>query len=86
MLGRRKFSAEFRVETAHRVIDYGRLVPEVARELTISEVSLDRWVSDDRSRMQVAKGSELEPLTGAERAELLRLRKQVYELERDNEF
>jgi len=27
-----------------------------------------------------------EPLTGAERAELLRLRKQVYELSRDKEF
>ena len=64
----------------------GRLVSEVARELTIGEVSLGRWVRDERSRMQAAKGTELESLTGAERAELLRLRKQVYELERDNEF
>jgi len=86
MSGRRKFSAEFKVEAAHRVIDSGRLVSEVARELTIGEVSFGRWVRDERSRMQAAKGTELEPLTGAERTELLRLRKQVYELERDNEF
>lgn len=33
--------------------------------------------------MEAAKGSELEPLTGAERAELIRLRKRVIEQERD---
>ena len=43
MSGRRKFSAEFKVEAAHRVIDSGDLVSEVARELTIGEVSLGRW-------------------------------------------
>jgi transposase len=86
MSGRRKYSAEFKVEAAHRVIDSGRSVSEVARELTIGEMSLGRWVRDERARMEAAKGTELEPLTGAERAELMRLRKQVHELSRDNEF
>jgi transposase len=86
MSSRRKFSAEFKVEAAHRVIDSGRSVAEVARELTIGEVLLGRWVRDERARIEAAKGTGLEPLTGAERAELLRLRKQVYELSRDNEF
>ncbi len=45
--GRRKFSAEFKVEAAHRVIDSGRLVSEVAHELTTGEVSLGRWVRDE---------------------------------------
>jgi len=85
-MSRRKFSAEFKVEAAHRVIDSGRSVSEVARELTIGEMSLGRWVRDERARMEAAKGTELEPLTGAERAELMRLRKQVHELSRDNEF
>jgi len=85
-MSRRKFSAEFKVEAAHRVIDSGRSVSEVARELTIGEVLLGRWVRDERARMEAAKGTELEPLTGAERAELMRLRKQVHELSRDNEF
>jgi len=86
MSSRRKFSTEFKVEAAHRVIDSGRSVSEVARELTIGEMSLGRWVRDERARMEAAKGTELEPLTGAERAELMRLRKQVHELSRDNEF
>jgi transposase len=33
---RRKFSLEFRTEVAHRVIDSGRGVPEVARELSVT--------------------------------------------------
>jgi transposase-like protein len=36
--------------------------------------------------MAAAKETESEPLTGAERAELMRLRKQVHELARNNEF
>ena len=85
MSGRRKFSPEFKVEAAHRVIDSGRSVSEIARELTIGEMSLGRWVRDERARMEAAKGTNLEPLTGVERAELLRLRlrKQVVEQEKD---
>jgi len=49
MSSRRKFSAEFKVEAAHRVIDSGRSVAEVARELTIGEVLLGRWVRDERA-------------------------------------
>ena len=86
MSSRRKFSTEFKVEAAHRVIDSGRPVAQVARELTVSELTLARWVRDERVRIKAAQGAELEPLTGVERAELLRLRKQVYELSRDNEF
>ena len=83
---RRRFSAEFKVEAAHRVIDTGRPVAEVARELTLGDALLTIWVRAERARMEAAKGTELEPLTGAERAELLRLRKQVSELEKDNAF
>ena len=80
---RRKFSADFKVEAAHRVIDSGRPVAQVARELTVSELSLGRWVRDERARMEAAKETELESLNGVERAELLRLRKQVSEQEKD---
>lgn len=44
------------------------------------------WVRDERRRIEAARGTELEPLTGAERAELVRLRRQVAELAKDNEF
>lgn len=40
MSGRRKFSPEFKIEGAHRMIHSGRLVSEVASELIIGEVYL----------------------------------------------
>ena len=83
---RRKFTTEFKVEAAHRVIDSGRSVAEVARELNVGEQSLGSWVRDERRRIDAAKGTELEPLSGAERAELLRLRRQVAEQEKDLAF
>jgi transposase len=36
--------------------------------------------------MEVEKGTKLEPLSGAERAELLRLRKRIAEQEKDIAF
>lgn len=83
---RRKFTTEYKVEAAHRVIDSGRSIAEVARELNIGEQSLGVWVRDERRRMVAAKGTEDEPLTPAERAELVRLRKQVAEQEKDLAF
>jgi transposase len=83
---RRRFSTEYKVEAAHRVIDSDRSVAEVARELSINEASLYGSVRDERRRIEAARGSDAEPLSGAERAELLRLRKQVYEHEKDLEF
>ena len=52
MSSRRKFSTEFKVEAAHRVIDSGGPVAQVARELTVSELTLGRWVRDERARME----------------------------------
>jgi transposase len=83
---RRRFTTEYKVEAAHRVIDSGRSVVEVSRELSINEATLYAWVRDERRRIEAARGTDIEPLSGAERAELLRLRKQVYEQEKDLEF
>ena len=83
---RRRFTTEYKVEAAHRVIDSGRSVAEVARELSINEVSLYAWVRDERRRIEAARGTDAEPLSAAERVELIRLRKQVHEQEKDLEF
>ncbi|AZI65961.1 transposase (plasmid) [Rhodococcus qingshengii] len=45
---RRSFTTEYKVEAAHRVIDSGRTIAEVARELGINEALLGRWVADER--------------------------------------
>jgi transposase-like protein len=40
---RRSFTTEYKVEAAHRVIDSGRTIAEVARELGVNEGLLGRW-------------------------------------------
>jgi transposase len=86
MATRRKFTLEFKTEAAHRVIDSGRSVTEVAKEIAVSETLLFRWVRDERRRSEALEGTNDQPLSGAERAELVRLRRQVAEQEKDNEF
>jgi len=83
---RRRSTLEFRIEATHRVIDTGRTVREVASELSVVENSLHKWVRNERRRMETLKGSGGEPLSAAERAELLRLRRQVSEQEKDLAF
>jgi transposase-like protein len=83
---RRKFTVEYKIEAAHRVIDSGRPIAEVARDLSLNEVTLGNWVRDERRRIQAAEGTDEQPLSAAERAELVRLRKQVAEQEKDLAF
>ncbi|MFI5916914.1 transposase [Dactylosporangium sp. NPDC051541] len=83
---RRSYTAEYKVEAAHRVIDSDRTIAEVARELGIDPGMLSVWVKDERRRVVAAEVVGDTPLEPAERAELLRLRRQVGELEKDNAF
>ncbi|MGW0246720.1 transposase [Nocardia goodfellowii] len=83
---RRSFTAEYKVEAAHRVIHSGRTIAEVARELGLNEGLLSNWVKDERRRIAAAESHGEKPLDAAERAELLRLRKQVAEQDKDIAF
>lgn len=85
-VNRRRFTAEYKIEAAHRVIDSGRMIAEVARELGINEDTLGDWVRQERRRITALEGTSSQPLTADERAELLRLRKQVAEQEKDIAF
>jgi transposase-like protein len=82
MATRRKFTLEFKTEAVHRVIDSGRSVVDVAKEIAVPDNSLFRWVRDERRRMEALEGTSDQPLSPAERAELLRLRRQVDEQEK----
>ncbi|WP_280465408.1 transposase [Nocardia brasiliensis] len=53
---RRSYSPEYRVEAAHRVIDSGCPVREIARELDVHENLLHKWVREERRRMAAAGG------------------------------
>ncbi len=86
MSDRRKFTLEFKIEAAHRVIDSGRTTADVARELSLNPDTLRAWVADERRRIQAAHDVGEEPLSAAERLELAALRKQVTEQEKDLDF
>ena len=79
---RNTYTPEYRREAARLVIDTGRTVVAVAREIGVGEQLLGRWVQQERAR---TGGAEV-PLDLDERAELERLRREVQELRMDNEF
>jgi transposase len=83
---RRSYTTEYKVEAAHRVIDSGRTIAEVARELGIDPGMLSNWVKTERRRVDAAAAVGENPLSGAERTELLALRREVRELKADNSF
>ena len=79
---RRKYTPAFRREAAHLVIDTGRKIAVVAREIGVQEQLLGKWVAIERSRLDDPPG----PVGEDERAELARLRVENAELRMDREF
>ena len=79
---RREFTPEYKDEAVKLVINTGRAVATVARELGINEATLGRWVNAFKERQNVGDGA----LSETERAELARLRKENSELKMDRAF
>ena len=79
---RKSYTPKYRQDAAHLVIDTGRTIVEVAREIGVGEQLLGRWVAIERSRMD----DPPEAIDVNERAELERLRREVAELRMDREF
>ncbi len=81
---RRRFSREFKVEAVRQVLENGRPLAQVARELDISASVLRRW------KQQVeANPSESFPGNGrmkSEDEELRRLRREVVRLRQERDF
>jgi transposase len=78
---RRQFDEEFKAQAVRLVVDDGKSVGAVARDLDLTESALRHWV--ERARADRTNGRT--GLTTAEREELARLRKENRELrtERD---
>ncbi len=79
---RREFSPEYKDEAVRLVINTGRAVATVARELGVNEATLGRWVTSFKGRQGAGDGA----LSETERAELARLRKENSELKMDRAF
>jgi transposase len=67
------------------VINTGRTVATVARELGLNEATLGRWVHDFRARATAGDAGQ-GGLSETERAELLRLRRENSDLKLDRAF
>jgi len=79
---RRQFTDEFKAGAVRLVLDEGKKISEVARDLDLTASALRTWV--ERARADRGKGKP-GVLTTEERAELATLRKEVRQLriERD---
>ena len=79
---RRRFTDDFKQQAARLVLDEGKSVSAVARELDLVPSALGNWVKRiDADRTEGRTG-----LTTTEREELARLRKQVRVLEEEREI
>ena len=79
---RRKFSPQFKAEAVQFVIETGRPIAEIARELEINEGTLGNWVNE-------WKQSNPEPekaLTPVERARVAEMEDEIRRLRLENEF
>jgi len=80
---RRSFTPEFKAETVRLVLDGGKSIPEVARDLDLTESALRLWVH--QAKVDRGQGNAGE-LTTAEREELQRLRREVKDLRIEREI
>jgi transposase len=71
---RRKYDAEFKEGAVRLVIESGRPIAEIAREIDVHEGTLGNWVNKARD------AERPESLRETEREELSRLRKENHEL------
>ena len=79
---RRQFNDDFKAQAVRLVLDEGKTIPTVARDLDLTESALRNWVDHARAdRTQGRTG-----LTTAEREELARLRKENRELRTEREI
>lgn len=81
MRARRQYTEEFKAGAVRLVLDEGKKVADVARDLDLTPSALGGWVKRARADRDGGKSG----LTSDERAELVRLRKElrVAKMERD---
>jgi transposase len=79
---RRQFEDDFKAQAVRLVLDEGKTVGAVARDLDLTETALREWVK--RARADRTNGRT--GLTTAEREELARLRKETRILREEREI
>ena len=80
---RRAYTRGFKAETIRLVVEGGRTIPEVARDLELTESALRAWVR--QAEVDAGRGKP-GALTTEEREELGRLRREVKTLRLEREI
>jgi len=79
---RRRFSPQFKAEAVQMVIETGKPVAEVARDLGLHDGTLGNWVNTYRQ----AHPQPDQPLTPVERAHVKDMEEEIRRLRMENEF
>ncbi|WP_152622440.1 IS3 family transposase [Archangium violaceum] len=80
---RRSFTPEFRADAVRLVREGSKSLPQVAKDLDLTESALRNWMREaDGGKSKEPAGA----LSAAEREELVRLRKEVRHLEMERDF
>ena len=79
---RKKYTPQYRQEAARLVLESGRPIAHVAKEIGVAEGLLGKWVKLERERLGSADGR----CDADIRAENARLRRKLAEVKMDNEF
>jgi transposase len=82
MRARRQFTEEFKAGAVRLVLDEGKTIAVVARDLDLTPSALSGWVRRARADRDGGKSG----LTTEERTELVSLRKQVRELKMERDL
>jgi transposase len=80
---RRSFNAEYKAEAVRLVREGNKSLPEVAKDLDLTESALRNWVREAEGGQSTGPAGAL---TGAEREELVRLRKDNRQLLMERDF
>jgi transposase len=74
---RRSFTTEYKAEAVNFVLDGGRTITEVARNIGCHELTLGKWVKKEKDARKATEDATDAPLSDSERAELVRLRSEL---------
>jgi transposase len=77
---RRSFTDEYKAAAVRLVLEEGKQMTQVARDLDLTETSLREWVGQARADQKQGRPGSI---TTSEREELTQLRRRVRELEED---
>ena len=81
--GRRKFTKEYKAEVVRLIVDGGKTIGQVSRDLDLTESAVRQWVK--QARIDAGQGAP-GALTTAERAELVALRREAKQLRMEREI